>query len=608
MLNNWAVLKRWSNLFVLIGVSFSGSLLFLLKRPAWWPLLIALIPIGLAFSAGHFPFRRVGFDWVVGVFGLTAILGLWTAYDPTSALQKFLILIASILLSYSIVAQKKGDEQLIGFLLIGLGCAISAAFLWAHDWRAQPADYEWINRLGRSWEAVRPPIITWRTAPNKVGGVLATLFPYTIAVVWANLPSSKCVPGGWGRGILALLAGLLIAVGLLMSSSRGAWLSLTFASLLWLLALVYWRIQARLRPLARWLLRISGMLLGAVVAVLIFSRIQTFVHWFDRLPGLASGQSRAEIATNSLRLVVDFPFSGGGLNSFSGLYSQYIQSIPYYLFGYSHNFYLDVAIEQGVIGLVSLVLIFGISLFVGFRNLYREDPAPRSLSLMRNATLVALMTMLLHGFVDDAFYGEMGTPLVFLFPGLSIYLANENPGFLGGNHSHRRYGEFVLAVIALMAFGLMWVFPKVGSYWNTNLAAVQMAKLQLKDFPSGRWQLGAEGEEWNSIEKTFLRAIEQNSQNRPAVYRLGLIAMMRMDFTKAADFLTLAYQLDPGHRGTIKNLGYCYIWLGQPEQALSFLKKIPEARQELEAYTGWWGLQGRPDLAKKAAQMLKLLQ
>jgi len=84
--------------------------------------------------------------------------------------------------------------------------------------------------------------------------------------------------------------------------------------------------------------------------------------------------------------------------------------------------------------------------------------------------------------------------------------------------------------------------------------------------------------------------------------------MMRMDFTKAADFLTLAYQLDPGHRGTIKNLGYCYIWLGQPEQALSFLKKIPEARQELEAYTGWWGLQGRPDLAKKAAQMLKLLQ
>jgi len=38
------------------------------------------------------------------------------------------------------------------------------------------------------------------------------------------------------------------------------------------------------------------------------------------------------------------------------------------------------------------------------------------------------------------------------------------------------------------------------------------------------------------------------------------------------------------------------------------LQEIPEARQELEAYTGWWRLQGRPELAEKAALMLKRLQ
>lgn len=571
-------------------------------------MLIALIPIGLALSAGHFPFKRVGLDWFVGVFGLTAILGLWAAYDPTSALQKFLILITSILLCYALAAQKKGDEQLIGFLLVFLGCTISAAFLWTHDWRIQPADYEWINRLGRSWEAIRPLITTWRTAPNRVGGVLATLLPFAIAMTLANHPFSKSTSSKWGQWILVLLACFFIAFGLLMSSSRGAWLSLILASVLWIVALVYSRFQARIRASARRLLRVSMMLLGLVVIILILSQFQTLVQWFDRLPGLASGHSRAEIASNSLRLVLDFPFTGGGLMSFPGLYSQYIQSIPFYLYGYSHNFYLDLAIEQGIIGFGSLVVIFGVTLFVGLRNINREDSAATSLSLLRHATLVALMTMILHGFVDDAFYGEKGTPLVFLFPGLTLYLASENPGFLSNGHSLRRYGKSALAVVAVVALGLVWIFPKAQSYWYSNLAAVQMAKLQLNDFPSGRWQLGAGGGEWGVAERMLLQAFEQNRQNRPAAYRLGLIAMLRMDFTNAVDFLTDAYQMDPGHRGVIKNLGYCYVWIGQPNQALSLLKKIPEARQELEAYSGWWRLHGRLDLAEKAIQMVERLQ
>ncbi|MDI6696122.1 MAG: O-antigen ligase family protein [Anaerolineales bacterium] len=608
MLSSWAVRKQWSNLFVLIGVSLSGSLLYFLKRPAWWPLIIALIPIGLALSAGHFPFKRARFDWAVGVFGFTALLGVWAAYDQAGALHKFLIIAASILLCYAVAAQKEGGEQLIGFFLICLGCVISAVFLLAHDWQTQAADYEWINRLGRSWAAVRPQVIAWPSAPNKVGGILATLFPYTIALAISNSPFSTHASRRWGLGTLALLACSLIAMGLLMSSSRGAWLSLTLAFVLWLVLIVYSRIQARSRPLAKWIVRVSLIFLGAAITIVILSQFQTLIYWFDRLPGLASGHSRAEIAANSLRLVQDFPFSGGGLGSFPGLYSQYIQSIPFYLYGYSHNFYLDVAIEQGVIGLGSLVLILFISLFIAIHQVKREALTESSVSLLRHATLIALITMILHGFVDDAFYGEKGTPLLFLFPGLTIYLNGGSFGFSGINLSLRRHQRSALAIIALTVFSLMLFLPKANSYWHSNLAAVRMAKFQLTDFPGGRWKIGAEGGGWDSVERLLLQAFNQNNQNRPAAYRLGLIALMRMDFVKAADFLTIAYHIDPGHRGVVKNLGYCYVWLNQPDQALPLLQEIPEAQQELEAYTGWWRLQGRPELAEKAALMLKRLQ
>jgi thioredoxin-like negative regulator of GroEL len=83
--------------------------------------------------------------------------------------------------------------------------------------------------------------------------------------------------------------------------------------------------------------------------------------------------------------------------------------------------------------------------------------------------------------------------------------------------------------------------------------------------------------------------------------------MLRQDFKTAAANLETAYQEAPAHRGIIKSLGYCYVWLGDMDQAQKLLDQIPEARHEMEVYSWWWDTQGRPDLSARASLMVSRL-
>ena len=83
--------------------------------------------------------------------------------------------------------------------------------------------------------------------------------------------------------------------------------------------------------------------------------------------------SRAELTERGAYFLLDYPITGGGLNSFPGLYSQYMLGIPQFYFINSYNLFLDVAIEQGIIG----GLAFLPHLFWGdlacFEDTYRDS-------------------------------------------------------------------------------------------------------------------------------------------------------------------------------------------------------------------------------------------
>ena len=90
-------------------------------------------------------------------------------------------------------------------------------------------------------------------------------------------------------------------------------------------------------------------------------------------------------------------------------------------------------------------------------------------------------------------------------------------------------------------------------------------------------------------------------------HRLGLLAVNRANFEEGCAYLQKAYSVNPVNRGIVKNLGYCYIWLGEIDTAAAYLGDIPEAGVEMEWYSWWWGTQERKDLSEYANRMMNKL-
>jgi tetratricopeptide (TPR) repeat protein len=139
--------------------------------------------------------------------------------------------------------------------------------------------------------------------------------------------------------------------------------------------------------------------------------------------------------------------------------------------------------------------------------------------------------------------------------------------------------------------------------WYANLGVLEMAQVELAGFPTGKWAESEILPDLETAENSLRSALQFDPLNRTANHRLGLIAMLRRDFDSAVEYLEVAHNQTPEHRGIIKSLGYCYVWLGDIDRAQMFLSEIPEAEHELGVYDWWWSDRGRDDLSANAALM-----
>jgi hypothetical protein len=135
-------------------------------------------------------------------------------------------------------------------------------------------------------------------------------------------------------------------------------------------------------------------------------------------PGEYGNNTRAEVFERGAYFLGDYPFTGAGLGSFPGLYSQYIISVPFFYFVNSYNLFLDVSIEQGLIGGLAFILIYLGSLwFVSRAIVIESSPETRFFCWLGLFTLVVTIV---HGLFYDYLYNGAGTMLLFFPVGLQI--------------------------------------------------------------------------------------------------------------------------------------------------------------------------------------------
>jgi len=560
-----------------------------------WPLLLAVVPwLGTPLT-GSKRVRRSPLDIPLALFGLTAIVGALLAYDRAAAWNKAWLILCGVVLCLAISRQPR--EYLWP---IAGGCAALAGVLAITFLLTRFAAAVALRGAGVwQWWSATVDMLLGGQAANAVQGILTSLlaFPIVVAMHAFRHPRAR-------RGILAGMASVVTVVGLASTGTMSAlWSLLGGCGLACAFGLgLMWRSRRR-SAVAFLAIAALGVLMVAGIG------IARWDHWrgsgaSGALPGLRDVVSRIEIGRQSSFLIRDYFWTGAGLASFPGNYSQYIMMVPVFSQDSSHNAYVDVALEQGMFGLVALVWVWAASIHL----LTRPRTADGADSLLVGATLSGLLLVALHGLAEDALYGTRAVPFLFLMPGFAAALdgrrsecgneaASPRPARSAGNRN-----RWLLAAVAIALIAVGFGGP-IASSVQSNLGALAMAQQQLTSWPTGEWDDDRDVATLRGAEAWFAKALASNADNPSAHYRLGLIDMLQRDFTGAVEHLSLAAQRYPRHRGVMKSQGFALCWAGFPDEAAQLLAAIPEARRELETYVWWWGNQGRFDLADRARQL-----
>jgi hypothetical protein len=590
---------RWFALTDLFLVIMSAAAWMVIPRFGIGFSLIALLPWVLRFLAGYRPFQRTPFDWLMTIFLVTAWVGYWAAYDKSAAWIKVWLIVNAVLLFYALSAQPKRNLEFLSFLSFCFALILSLYFCLTYDFEGGGGRFAawWMNQRPHvDWPAIHyddvlGPILIgailafywlWSTSKKTVGSLAAVMQLFLIL----------------GMGMVALVFVLTIsrAIGFISLGVVGLWVLLKASTLS--------RANVRVRAV------FPVLVLSYLVVLITFAYLGPASDISGSVPSNYGTNSRAELLGRGAYFLVDYPITGAGLASFPGIYSQYMLVIPHSYFTNSYNLFLDVAIEQGVTAGAILIILYLGGVFLVAQSIVSD--ASNESRLMIRLGLLALFVTIVHGLFYDYLYNGNGTALLFYPLGMVMAgVVNRDHSKAGVVQLARALPQLNPAMITLLALALILILGininQVTSHWYANLGAVRMSQVELKDFPTGQWATSEMVPRLELANATLQAALRYEPHNQTANYRLGLISMLRQDFKTAAAHLETAYQETPNHRGIIKSLGYCYVWLGDMDKAQALLDWIPEAQNEMKVYIWWWGTQGRPDLSEKAALIVSQL-
>jgi putative inorganic carbon (hco3(-)) transporter len=253
--------------------------------------------------------------------------------------------------------------------------------------------------------------------PNPFAGFVGMVLP--IALALAAYFGVRMLAPGLRRLSLARLwpdilrftlyadVTLLLAAGIFLSFSRGAWLG-TAASLGIMIVFAPKRLWLGVALAAVALIGLIGLSSAGLLPSAISERLADAgtlldirdvrgVPINDTNYALIERQAHWQAALNML---TEQPWTGVGFSNYQPLYEQYrLLNWPMPL-GHAHNIYLNVAAETGVIGL-SLYLLLWISIFVlTFRTIRRAYGVERAMAVGLLGTWVYLGT---HMLVDNLY-------------------------------------------------------------------------------------------------------------------------------------------------------------------------------------------------------------
>jgi len=263
---------------------------------------------------------------------------------------------------------------------------------------------------------------------------------------------------------------------------------------------------------------------------------------------------------------------------------------------HAHNLFLDLWLEQGLLGLLAFGWLVG-----------KAVGSNRSVSTWRPAALAALGVILLHGLMDDAFYGYGGWGVLLLF----VPLAMLNRSGVATTKSFPTPSAFrptpvFWSTAALLTLAMVCI-PNLRAAFQANLGALIQTRAELAVYRWPDWPIQdalrrSPGVNLDSAIGHYRAALALDPANVIAHRRLGQIELSRGQYKLARQHLATAYAAAPGQRATRQLLGECYAVAGELERAVALWRTVDVSQGQLMARQWWHEYLGEQEYATRVAQ------
>jgi putative inorganic carbon (hco3(-)) transporter len=415
---------------VVLGVAGLAALVLALVQPlVGLPLLLFAVPFGgltrgssgdsssdLSFGAAEILVALLGVTWfaysvrrrelnvrsgalVVTTLAISclALVSIGYAHDHPAAIKealKWLELLLVLIVVSDLAQEPRAARWVLGAMLVA--GAAEAAY----------GAVQFITDSGPGAFALQGALRAFGhfDQPNPFAGYLTTILPLAVcmAVCRANPRAFR---------LLAVAAALLLAAGIGLSQSRGAWLGAAVAATCLLLAWSRFTrrllIPGALGAVLALALAVSGLLPAAILDRL----AQTIEYFgvFDVRTVQVSSENWAVVERMAhwqagWYMFLDNQWHGVGAGNYADAYPTYFVGMWREPLGHAHNYYLNMLAELGIVGGGVLLLLLGLAFRqLGGALVRSEDRGDEFWRAVLAGVFGGLVVFCVHNLFDSLF-------------------------------------------------------------------------------------------------------------------------------------------------------------------------------------------------------------
>lgn len=360
----------------------------------------------------NFKFEKSPVNIFIVLFAFIVIANTILSIDRTGSFRDFSIHMVSFGLIFMLLHSKKTKKDIYLLSFVFIIAATLVSFHGIYQFLTDVAmESGWIDMSQNSYINVR--VFSTFENPNLLAEYLLITIPISIAFIFYS-------KSNWKKLFFVITTGImLLTIGL--TYSRGGWLGLVIAIITFLLLI----------SVKTLLLLIPFGIIGILyLPASILQRLGTIGKLQD-----SSNFYRYNLWNMSLNIVKDFWISGIGIG-----YLPFMKISPFYLGSISpyhtHNTFLQVAIETGIIGLMIFIgLIFTLiktSITVVLQT------KSRFIKIFTASYVSALLGLFIHGLVEHILYNPKIIITFWFIIGMiiSLYIINKEDSREGNNENY----------------------------------------------------------------------------------------------------------------------------------------------------------------------------